>query len=97
MEKHLTEQCLIIILLKKQMDGQDWPHLQKAEAVPHYIGTDFKQWSWEGDDIISASIKIHLLGTSNEQQVMIFAIGVKVLCLLIEKRQRSTTTVEYFS
>ena len=81
MEKHLTEQCLIIILLKKQMDAQGWPHLQKAEAVPHYIGADFKQWSWEGDDIISARTNIHLLGAGNGEhcmQVMILLTRVKV-------------------
>ena len=59
MQKHLTEQCLTIILLKKEMDTRDWPRLHKAGEMLPYIGTDFKRWSWEGDksdEIINARL-----------------------------------------
>ena len=77
MEKHLTEQCLTIILLKKQMNAQDWPCLQKAEAVLPLIEMDFKQWTEEheetqSDGVISAKTDRHSPGMNNEEQVMIF-------------------------
>jgi hypothetical protein len=56
-EDHLTEKCLTIILLKKRMNAQDWPRLYKAGVLP-YVKTDFKLWTWEGDqsdDIINES------------------------------------------
>ncbi|KIM72166.1 hypothetical protein PILCRDRAFT_82137, partial [Piloderma croceum F 1598] len=57
-ENHLTAECLMIILVKKQMDARYWPHLYKIEGVLPYVATDFKRWTWEGDqsdDIIDES------------------------------------------
>ena len=73
MEKHLTEQCLTIILFKKQLDARYWPRLQKAEGLLPYIRTDFKRWTWEGDerrDNISAKAEIHSLGKNNGRHFM---------------------------
>ena len=84
MKKHLTQECFTIMLLKKQMDAQDWPRLQKAEVVLSYIRMDFKQWTWESDtqsddlDIMSARADIHSLGMNNGQQVMILLTRSKV-------------------
>jgi hypothetical protein len=73
-EKDLTEQCLTITLLKKLMDTQYWPRLQKAEGVLPYIRTDAtKRWTWEGDesdDNISAKTEIHSLEENNGQDLM---------------------------
>ena len=58
-ERHLTEQHFTIILLKKQLNVQYWPHLQKTEKLSSYIRTDFNRWAWEddqNDDIISAKL-----------------------------------------
>jgi len=68
----LTEQRLIILVLKKQMDAQDWPRLQKVEGVLPYIRTGFK-WPGGGDeddDNISAETEIHSPGENNEQHLM---------------------------
>ncbi|KIM72156.1 hypothetical protein PILCRDRAFT_82145, partial [Piloderma croceum F 1598] len=57
-ENHLTAECLLIILLKKQMNARYWPRLCKAGGVLPYVRTDFKRWTWEGDqsdDIIDES------------------------------------------
>ena len=74
MEKQLTEQCLIIILHKKQMDTwRYWPRLQKVEGVLPFIRTDFKQWTWEGDDNddnILVKTEIHSLGENNRHNFM---------------------------
>ena len=104
-EKHLTEQCLTIILFKKQLGARYWPRLQKAEGVLPYIRTDFKRWTWEGDerdDNTSAKAEIHSLGENNGQRFMKVKTQncptrVTVQHLLIEKRQRTLTPVEYFS
>jgi hypothetical protein len=53
----LTAQSFVVILLKKQVNARYWPRLQKAGGVLPYVGTDFKRWTWEGDqsdDIIHA-------------------------------------------
>jgi hypothetical protein len=73
MKKDVTEQCLTIILPKKHMDIQYWPRLQKEGVFP-YIRTDFKRWSWEGeqsDDLIIAMTDSHSPGTKNGPQVKI--------------------------
>ena len=50
MENHLTAECVTIILLKKQMNARYWPRLYKTGEVLPYIRTDFKRWTWEGDE-----------------------------------------------
>ena len=104
LEKHLTEQYFTIILPKKQMDAQYWPRLQKMKAALPYVGSDFKwQWGWEGDEsdgIISGRTDIDSWGMDSgkhSMQVIILPTGAKVQYLLIEKRQRSSATMEYFS
>ncbi|KAF9062589.1 CHAT domain-containing protein [Rhodocollybia butyracea] len=66
-EEHLTKQGLMITLLKKKLDSQHWPSLQREEAgrAPPYIRTEFNQWTWEGDesdDTIRASPDSYSLG-----------------------------------
>jgi hypothetical protein len=53
---HLTEECLTIILLKKQMNACYWSCLYKTGGVLPDVRTDFKRWTWESnqsDDIIN--------------------------------------------
>lgn len=72
-EKHLTEQYLTIIVLKKQMDTQYSPCLQKAEGVLPYIRMNFKRWSWEGgksNDKICTKTEIHSVGQNNGRHLM---------------------------
>jgi hypothetical protein len=55
-ENHLTEECLTIILLKKQINARYWQRLYITRGLLPYVRTDFKRWTWEGyqsDDIIN--------------------------------------------
>jgi hypothetical protein len=84
LESHLTAECLTIILFKKQMNARYWPRLYKAGGVLSYIGTDFKRWTWEGDQSdgiasISESTDGGELGMINGQrfvQVISLQIGL---------------------
>ena len=92
MKKHLTEQGLTVVLLKKHMGTRYWPRLQKAGRLLPHIRTDFRRWTWEGDQtdiIINATTDGHSPGTNNGQhlrQVISSSVTCKVRRFLTKKK-----------
>ena len=74
------------------MNARYWPLLYKTKRVLPYIGTDFKRWTWEGDqsDNITSINESTDRGESGmiDGQCFVQVISLQMGCATITDRKR---------